>query len=489
MAILNIVATQAAWLRGSRNVSFSVLRASAGAQVFAGTSYAFLGTETSTNIFADLRRGVYTFDLSSIPSGVTVTGVKFKVTGKGKVNTLGTTDFNVCAATPADWTSLVAADYTAIGRTLLGSLAYASYLTDEVSDNNEVSLNATGLAYVIAAISAGNVSFSAQVDADLNNVEPTWGSNQSSQFTLDGIPDTGKEPKLEITYSLPTPTVTTTAISDLTATKASTGGNVTDDGGSPVTERGVVLGRSVDPTISDTKYTTTGTTGAYTIDLTALEPLTTYHVRAFATSDDGTGYGADVAFTTGAYIRVPIGATADVPAGYSLLSTNTAGNWHNNSENYISQPAESELFDADEGIKFWYGADITDTVVDTTEYIIISQATFDFTTVGAASNDLGTVFTATGGGTLGTGDLIRATQDATPRAIYYENIQADVYDYFPFHQIFANTETNKRRDIATYSVEQTGADLDTIYKVIDDTILRDSNGDPILDEDGNIITI
>lgn len=159
-----------------------------------------------------------------------------------------------------------------------------------------------------------------------------------------------------------------------------------------------------------------------------------------------------------------------------------AGAWHNNSENYLEQQAVPALVQADEDIKYWYGVDITTTITNAVEYIIITQGTFDFTTVGAADNNLGTVFTATGNGTLGTGDLVRATADDTPRAIYYNDIQSDVYDLYAKHKIFANIEDYKRRGIATYSVEQT--DLETFYNLIDDPYIRDEDGQILLDENG-----
>jgi uncharacterized protein (TIGR02145 family) len=49
------------------------------------------------------------------------------------------------------------------------------------------------------------------------------------------------------------PSVTTVAISGVTSTGASTGGNVTSDGGSAVTSRGVAYGLSTNPTTSGTK--------------------------------------------------------------------------------------------------------------------------------------------------------------------------------------------------------------------------------------------
>jgi uncharacterized protein (TIGR02145 family) len=94
------------------------------------------------------------------------------------------------------------------------------------------------------------------------------------------------------------PSVSTTTVSNVTATSATTGGDVTQDGGAPVTARGVAYGTSSGPTTSGT-ITNDGTgTGVYTSTLAGLTPSTTYYVRAYATNSVGTAYGNEVSFTT-----------------------------------------------------------------------------------------------------------------------------------------------------------------------------------------------
>ena len=102
---------------------------------------------------------------------------------------------------------------------------------------------------------------------------------------------------LTVNYTTP-PTVTTCTVSDITAYSAISGGTVTADGGAEVTERGVCWSTSQEPTIADS-YTTDGSgTGAFTSQLTSLEPNTTYYVRAYATNSKGTAYGEERMFTT-----------------------------------------------------------------------------------------------------------------------------------------------------------------------------------------------
>ncbi len=94
------------------------------------------------------------------------------------------------------------------------------------------------------------------------------------------------------------PIVTTVEISQLTAVSATGGGNVTSDGGSAVTARGICWNTSQNPTISDNKTTNGTGVGTFTSSLTALIAKTTYYVRAYATNAAGTSYGQQVSFTT-----------------------------------------------------------------------------------------------------------------------------------------------------------------------------------------------
>lgn len=112
--------------------------------------------------------------------------------------------------------------------------------------------------------------------------------------------------RIAITYL--EPIVTTTAISTVTSTTATSGGNVTNDGGSVVTLRGVCWATSQNPTIANSKTVNGTGTGIFTSNITGLLPATTYYTKAYATNDIGTAYGNQVTFTTN--LGVPILATA-----------------------------------------------------------------------------------------------------------------------------------------------------------------------------------
>ncbi|MBO4751721.1 MAG: hypothetical protein J5526_03095 [Bacteroidales bacterium] len=94
------------------------------------------------------------------------------------------------------------------------------------------------------------------------------------------------------------PTVTTSTVSSITSSSATCGGNVTNDGNTTVTARGVCWSTSHNPTIS-TSHTTNGSgTGSFTGSMTGLTQNTTYYVRAYATNSVGTAYGEEKTFTT-----------------------------------------------------------------------------------------------------------------------------------------------------------------------------------------------
>ena len=92
--------------------------------------------------------------------------------------------------------------------------------------------------------------------------------------------------------------LTTTAVSNITATTASSGGNISNDGGTAVTARGVCWSTSANPTTADSKTSDGSGTGSFVSSLTSLTASTTYYVRAYATNSSGTAYNDQVSFTT-----------------------------------------------------------------------------------------------------------------------------------------------------------------------------------------------
>lgn len=90
------------------------------------------------------------------------------------------------------------------------------------------------------------------------------------------------------------PTLTTTDVSAVTSTSFSSGGNITNDGGSQITTRGVCWSVNQNPSIADNKTDNGTGIGTYTSAVTGLTAGTTYYVRAYATNNIGTTYGNQV---------------------------------------------------------------------------------------------------------------------------------------------------------------------------------------------------
>jgi uncharacterized protein (TIGR02145 family) len=120
------------------------------------------------------------------------------------------------------------------------------------------------------------------------------------------------------------PTLLTASITSITLTSAVSGGNITDDGGSDVTARGICWNTVTGPTLANSKTSNGTGKGSFVSNLTGLTAGTTYYVRAYATNSAGTAYGSEVSFaTTPNPIVVPTLTTTAVTS--ITLTTATSG--------------------------------------------------------------------------------------------------------------------------------------------------------------------
>ena len=119
----------------------------------------------------------------------------------------------------------------------------------------------------------------------------------------------------EVTFAtqpLSTLTVQTTAITNITATTASSGGTVNTTGGASITARGVCWSTNANPTLADS-YTSDGIgAGTFSSSIIGLMANTVYHVRAYATNITGTVYGSDLSFTTLHAVSFNCGSTLTI---------------------------------------------------------------------------------------------------------------------------------------------------------------------------------
>lgn len=108
------------------------------------------------------------------------------------------------------------------------------------------------------------------------------------------------------------PTVITNAASDVSVNTATGNGEVTDDGGGNISERGFCWSTSANPTTADDTVTVSGTVGSYSETISSLTLGTLYFYRAYAINEAGTAYGNDVTFTTIGYPNVVTNAVTDI---------------------------------------------------------------------------------------------------------------------------------------------------------------------------------
>lgn len=94
------------------------------------------------------------------------------------------------------------------------------------------------------------------------------------------------------------PTVMTQDTGPLTTRSAQANGQVTDEGNTPVTERGFCFGQNRNPSVNDRKVDLGSGLGGFSYNFSGLSEGTTYYVRAYAINKKGIFYGEERSFRT-----------------------------------------------------------------------------------------------------------------------------------------------------------------------------------------------
>jgi hypothetical protein len=240
----------------------------------------------ATNTAGTSYGGVLSFTTSGIPPTVTTQAVSAvtatTATGNGNITSLGVpnpTDYGVCWNTTGSPT-----------------------IADPKNDKGAAS--ATGAFTASMTSLTANTTYYVRAFA-ANTAGTSYGAEVS--FTTNGI----------------APTVTTQAVSAISATTATGNGNITSLGVPNPTAHGVCWNTTGTPTVSDSKVDNgvKSSTGTFTASIASLTANTTYYVRAFATNIAGTSYGTEVSFTTS-----PIAPTITTQAVSAITSTTATGN-------------------------------------------------------------------------------------------------------------------------------------------------------------------
>lgn len=156
-------------------------------------------------------------------------------------------------------------------------------------------------------------------------------------FDIDDVPFVSGSYLTFTTSAVTAPTVTIgAAFTSITSNSANnTTNNATSDGGSPITDKGMVYGTSTNPDLSNSVFSTgTSGTGTYNSSLTGLNAGTTYYARAYATNAVGTSYStSEYSFTT----------LASQPNTQATINSITSASYGSLTINYTAGSGSSRL--------------------------------------------------------------------------------------------------------------------------------------------------
>ena len=127
------------------------------------------------------------------------------------------------------------------------------------------------------------------------------------------------------------PTVITGDITEITQNSVKCSGNVTDNGGSLVTKRGVCYSKTANPTLSDLHISNGSGVGSFTCSISDLDLNTTYYVCAYATNSAGTSYGTPKSFKTHNIPTVSTGVVTEITG----TSAKCTGNISSDGDCYV----------------------------------------------------------------------------------------------------------------------------------------------------------
>ena len=170
-------------------------------------------------------------------------------------------------------------------------LSWKDNSTNETAYKIERKIDSGNFTEIGATSKDVTIFFDQTVTLNTTYTYRVYSSNQAGKSTLYSNEATVK--------MISGPILTTTSATEVSAIGAKSGGNITSDGGSPITAKGVVWSTETMPTVSLATKTSDGTgTGTFQSTVTGLAGNTKYYVRAYATTSSETSYGEDKEFTT-----------------------------------------------------------------------------------------------------------------------------------------------------------------------------------------------
>lgn len=182
-------------------------------------------------------------------------------------------------------TAVVGGDVTSNGGATVTErgICWSSTTPNPTTNNNHISVgNGLGVFFHMLSDLLPGTRYYVRAYA-VNSVGTSYG--ESKNFMT--LPD----------YNLPV--VVTGDVVGITYNSATCGGNVTSDGGTTVTERGICWSQTnTEPTIDDSHIASGTGVGEFSTLMTGLSHNTHYYVRAYAINSLGTSYGEVKEFAT-----------------------------------------------------------------------------------------------------------------------------------------------------------------------------------------------
>jgi len=140
--------------------------------------------------------------------------------------------------------------------------------------------------------------------------------------------------EVSFTCSTTIPSITTNSITNLTDVTCTSGGNIVQDGGLSITQKGVCWSTSINPTVSNSRTNDGSGINSFISNVSGLNGSIIYYLRAYATNSLGTAYGNQVSFATSVAKTIPTVVTS---------STINTGNYYANTTSNISSDGNSPI--------------------------------------------------------------------------------------------------------------------------------------------------
>ena len=133
---------------------------------------------------------------------------------------------------------------------------------------------------------------------DVLNAQTTMNIHQSNGTVLQLPLNTIDSITYTINNQVSLAIISTLPVGNITSSSAVSGGNITNNGGSTVTERGICWNTMPTPTTANNKIASGSGVGNFIVNIDGLSENTMYYARAYAVNSAGTSYGNELSFTT-----------------------------------------------------------------------------------------------------------------------------------------------------------------------------------------------